>query len=119
MEANAPRLLHQQVIELVSIQVALPREHGVPGAERATDRPWTTAFLKEPVAGPVWLGATAGGWWDRTRIEHGAESAGNAKMRARQWGLVRIFAFQRDLPRQSARARRRAKPRRPASTSSE
>ena len=43
---------------LVSIQVALPREHGTPDAERAIDRPWTTAFFKEPVDGPVWLGTT-------------------------------------------------------------
>ncbi|HKP74859.1 MAG TPA: MOSC domain-containing protein [Longimicrobiaceae bacterium] len=43
---------------LASIQVALPQEYGAPGAERAMDRPWTTAFFKEPVAGPVWLGAT-------------------------------------------------------------
>lgn len=43
---------------LVSIQVALPREHGTPGAARAIERPWTTGFFKEPVAGPVWVGAT-------------------------------------------------------------
>lgn len=44
--------------KLVSIQVALPAEHGTPGAARAIERPWTTAFFKEPVAGPVWLGST-------------------------------------------------------------
>jgi len=43
---------------LVSIQAALPREHGTPGAAKAMERPWTTAFFKEPVAGPVWLGST-------------------------------------------------------------
>ena len=43
---------------LLSIQVALPAEHGTPGAAKAMERPWTTAFFKEPVAGPVWLGAT-------------------------------------------------------------
>ena len=43
---------------LLSIQVALPSEHGTPGAARAMERPWTTAFFKAPVAGPVWLGAT-------------------------------------------------------------
>jgi len=43
---------------LVSIQAALPREHGTPGAAKVMERPWTTAFFKEPVAGPVWLGST-------------------------------------------------------------
>jgi MOSC domain-containing protein YiiM len=43
---------------LSSIQVALPREHGQAGAERAMDRPWTTAFFKEPVSGPVFLART-------------------------------------------------------------
>ena len=45
-------------MRLLSIQVALPSEHGREGAEKAIDRPWTTAFFKEPVAGPVWLGLT-------------------------------------------------------------
>ncbi|HEX9935628.1 MAG TPA: MOSC domain-containing protein [Longimicrobium sp.] len=45
-------------MKLVSIQVALPREHGRADAERAMDRAWTTAFFKEPVSGPVFLGRT-------------------------------------------------------------
>ena len=45
-------------MKILSIQVALPREHGTPGAERAMDRPWTTAFFKEPVRGPVFLART-------------------------------------------------------------
>jgi MOSC domain-containing protein YiiM len=43
-------------IRLLSIQVALPRTHGNEGAREPLDRAWTTAFFKEPVAGPVWLG---------------------------------------------------------------
>lgn len=45
-------------MKLLSIQVALPREHGRADAERAMDRAWTTAFFKEPVSGPVFLART-------------------------------------------------------------
>ncbi|MBA4062298.1 MAG: MOSC domain-containing protein [Isosphaera sp.] len=43
---------------LVSIQVGLPRFHGTPGAADPHDRPWSTGFFKEPVAGPVRVGFT-------------------------------------------------------------
>ena len=43
---------------LLSIQAALPRQHGDAGAAEPMRRLWTTAFFKEPVAGPVWLGLT-------------------------------------------------------------
>ena len=46
------------IARLVSLQVGQPREHGTPGAARAIERPWTTAFFKELVDGPVWLGKT-------------------------------------------------------------
>jgi MOSC domain-containing protein YiiM len=36
-----------------SVNVGLPRTHGHPGATDPLDRPWTTGFFKEPVAGPV------------------------------------------------------------------
>ena len=45
-----------KVVRLASIQVGLPRTYGVAGAADPMDRPWTTAFFKEPVDGPVWLG---------------------------------------------------------------
>lgn len=45
-------------IRLASIQAALPREHGRDDAAEPMGRPWTTAFFKEPVAGPVWLART-------------------------------------------------------------
>jgi MOSC domain-containing protein YiiM len=41
---------------LVSIQVGMPREHGVAGAEHPHDRLWTSAIFKSPVEGAVWLG---------------------------------------------------------------
>lgn len=43
---------------LASIQVSLPRHFGHEGATEPMDRPWTTGFFKEPVAGAVRLGAT-------------------------------------------------------------
>ena len=43
---------------IVSVNVGMPREHGVEGAANPMDRPWMTGFFKEPVAGPVRLGAT-------------------------------------------------------------
>ncbi len=36
-----------------SVQVGLPRFHGVLGSADPLDRPWATAFFKGPVAGPV------------------------------------------------------------------
>jgi MOSC domain-containing protein YiiM len=43
---------------LASIQVGRVRHLGTPGAANPNDRPWTTGFFKEPVAGPVRVGAT-------------------------------------------------------------
>jgi MOSC domain-containing protein YiiM len=40
---------------IVSIQIGLPRTIGQPDASDPYDRPWTTAFVKEPVAGDVRL----------------------------------------------------------------
>ncbi len=41
---------------ILSIQVGFPRSFD--GDTGAGHQPWTTAFFKEPVAGPVWLGRT-------------------------------------------------------------
>ena len=38
---------------IASVQVGRPRHLGTPGAADRHDRPWTTGFFKEPVAGPV------------------------------------------------------------------
>jgi MOSC domain-containing protein YiiM len=45
-------------LTLLSIQVGLPRLFGTPGAAEPMNRPWTTGFYKEPVAGPVRVGLT-------------------------------------------------------------
>jgi MOSC domain-containing protein YiiM len=43
---------------IVSVQVGMPAEHGSDDADNPMDRAWTTGFFKEPVAGPVRVGAT-------------------------------------------------------------
>ena len=43
---------------LVSIQVGKPRWHGTPGASDPMQRPYSTGYFKEPVAGPVRVGFT-------------------------------------------------------------
>jgi len=43
---------------LRSIQVGTPETYGTHGAEDAMDRPWETAFYKQPVEGEVFLGET-------------------------------------------------------------
>lgn len=44
--------------KIVSIQVGLPRTYGEGGAVDPMDKPWSTAFFKEPVVGPVRLRRT-------------------------------------------------------------
>ncbi|MEO6808821.1 MAG: MOSC domain-containing protein [Isosphaeraceae bacterium] len=43
---------------VLSIQVGQPVEYGQPGANDPMDQPWTTSFVKAPVAGPLVLGLT-------------------------------------------------------------
>src|SRR5581483_9340843 len=43
---------------VVSIQVGRPRPHGTPGSTDPMERPYTTGYFKEPVAGPVHVGRT-------------------------------------------------------------
>lgn len=45
-------------MKLISLNVGLPRTLGRPDAHDAIEKPWTTGFFKEPVAGPVRLGRT-------------------------------------------------------------
>jgi MOSC domain-containing protein YiiM len=45
-------------MKILTIQVALPKTMGTEGAPNPFDRPWTSAFAKEPVAGPVRLTRT-------------------------------------------------------------
>ena len=44
--------------QVVTIQVGLPRSLGVKGSPDPMDRPWSTGFFKEPIAGKIWLGQT-------------------------------------------------------------
>lgn len=43
-------------VTLESVQVGTPRGLGTEGD--SADRPWTTGFVKSPVAGPLWLART-------------------------------------------------------------
>ncbi|MGG6270709.1 MOSC domain-containing protein [Leptolyngbya sp. AN03gr2] len=47
-----------KIPRILSIQVGLPQQLGVEGAADLMDRPWTTGFFKEPIAGAVYLGKT-------------------------------------------------------------
>ncbi len=44
-------------MEILSIQVGQPKSYGVADAEDPLERPWVSAIDKQPVRGPVWLGA--------------------------------------------------------------
>jgi MOSC domain-containing protein YiiM len=43
---------------LLSIQVGRPADYGHDDAADPHERPWTTAFFKSPIAGPVFVGRT-------------------------------------------------------------
>ncbi|HEX6042072.1 MOSC domain-containing protein [Longimicrobium sp.] len=43
---------------IVSVNVGMPREHGTEGAAEPMERPWITGFFKDPIVGPVHVGAT-------------------------------------------------------------
>lgn len=49
-------MLPMNEVELISIQVGLPKTLGRAGAAEPMDGAWTTGIFKEPVRGPVWLG---------------------------------------------------------------
>lgn len=55
-DLRRPATMSQSV--LISLQVGLPAEHGTEGAADPWERPWRTGFVKSPVVGPVFLGAT-------------------------------------------------------------
>lgn len=50
--------LPREVGALLSIQVGTPKAYSADGATEPFDRPWTTSFFREPVAGPLWLHTT-------------------------------------------------------------
>ena len=43
-------------IQVVSIQVGMPKSYGTEGADDPMDRPWTSGFVKLPVEQPVHVG---------------------------------------------------------------
>lgn len=43
---------------VVSIQIGQPTDYLHEGQVDGKDRAWTTAFFKQPVAGPIWVGRT-------------------------------------------------------------
>jgi MOSC domain-containing protein YiiM len=45
-------------VVIATVQVGLPQTLGRDDAPDPMDRPWTTGFFKQPVAGPLWLGTT-------------------------------------------------------------
>ncbi len=49
---------HAPAGRVLSLQVGLPRTYGREGAADPDERPWTTGYVKTPVAGPVWCGRT-------------------------------------------------------------
>jgi MOSC domain-containing protein YiiM len=62
---------------LASIQVAMPQSYGSENATDTHDKPWTTAFFKQPVAGPVFVGHTniAGDAQADLRVHGGPDKA--------------------------------------------
>jgi MOSC domain-containing protein YiiM len=46
----------EKQIQLLSIQVGLPRTYAGQTETGAANNSWTTAFAKRPVSGPVWVG---------------------------------------------------------------
>jgi MOSC domain-containing protein YiiM len=66
--------------KLVSVQAGLPRTYGEAGAADPMDKPWSTAFFKEPVSGPVRLRRTnlAGDRQADLEVHGGPDKAVNA-----------------------------------------
>ncbi len=57
---------------IASIQVGRPRERGTEGAADPMDRPWFSAFVKDPVTGPIALGTiNLEGDDQADRVNHG------------------------------------------------
>lgn len=89
LNSNTPRRRHGPCrfaakgvheVELISLNVGLPRTVGQPDATDPQKKAWTTGFLKEPVVGPVWLGRTnlVGDGQADLQNHGGAEKAVNA-----------------------------------------
>ncbi|MDO9102916.1 MAG: MOSC domain-containing protein [Candidatus Nitrotoga sp.] len=66
-------------IQLLSIQVGLPKTLGTPNASNTMDQEWTTGFFKETVLSPIWVGTTnlAGDGQADLRVHGGPDKAIN------------------------------------------
>jgi MOSC domain-containing protein YiiM len=84
---------------VASIQVGLPRHHGVDGAADAMDRPWYSGFFKVPVEGPVWLGRTQlAGDGQADMRNHGGPDKAALAYAARHYPAWREELYLPDLP---------------------
>lgn len=84
---------------LRSIQVGLPRHYGREDAAGPMDRPWETGFVKEPVAGPVRLGATnLEGDGQADRVHHGGPDKAVLMYAERHYDARRQSLNQPSLP---------------------
>ena len=59
-------------MRILSIQVGQPKSYGVEGAEDPIERPWTSAIVKNPIAGETWANAEGlSGDGQADRVHHG------------------------------------------------
>jgi MOSC domain-containing protein YiiM len=81
---------------LLSIQVSQPRSHG---EGQAAESLWTTAFFKEPVSGPVFLGRTnLVGDAQADRVNHGGHDKAVCAYSADHYDHWRRDLNRTDLP---------------------
>jgi len=90
-------MLHPLI--LASIQIGQPRQLGQEDAADPADRPWTTAYLKEAVDGPLWL-SRAGLIGDRPADlrHHGGPDQAVLAYAAAHYDLWRAELRRPDLP---------------------
>jgi MOSC domain-containing protein YiiM len=67
-------------IQLISIQIGMPKTLGTPNASNTMDQEWATGFFKETISGPVWAGTTnlVGDGQADLRVHGGIDKAINA-----------------------------------------
>lgn len=83
---------------LLSIQIGRVTQYGEPGAAEVHDRPWTTAFFKTPVSGPVLVGPLGiEGDEQADRVNHGGEDKAILGYAVSNYDLWRQ-ELQRDMP---------------------
>ncbi len=84
---------------LCSLQVGMPQDHGTADAPNPLDRPWTTGFYKQPVAGPVRLGKiNLEGDGQADLVHHGGVDKAVLAYAAAHYAYWRQTLGQQDLP---------------------